>query len=161
MIEGFADGTFRPDSGATRAEFLAMVMRSLNMSLDESATTDFTDIPADGVWMKKYLAKAKQLGIVKGQTINGKLVFRPNDSITRAEAISILLKAANITTSLSATTDFTDIPAEGGWMVPYIAKAKERGIINGQTIGGKLVFRPNDSISRAEVAKIIVKTLHF
>jgi len=42
-------------------------------------------------------------------------------------------------------------------MIPYVIKAKELGIISGQTIDGKLVFRPNDSITRAESAKIIVE----
>lgn len=42
-------------------------------------------------------------------------------------------------------------------MVPYLESARESGIISGQTVDGKLVFRPNDPITRAEVAKVVVR----
>ncbi|MDD4530315.1 MAG: S-layer homology domain-containing protein [Candidatus Gracilibacteria bacterium] len=92
VISGYSDGTFRPENSATRAEFLKMVLKSFNIGVDENATTDFTDIPADGAWMIKYIAKAKELGIISGQTIDGKLVFKPSNGITRAEVAKIIVK---------------------------------------------------------------------
>ncbi|MDD2516249.1 MAG: S-layer homology domain-containing protein, partial [Candidatus Gracilibacteria bacterium] len=109
----------------------------------------------------KYIAKAQELGIAQGQVIDGKLKFRPNDLITRAEAIYMLLNASQIKPSENANTNFTDIPANGTWMIKYIAKAQELGIAQGQVIDGKLKFRPNSGISRAETAKIIKKTLVY
>ncbi|MDD2565357.1 MAG: ice-binding family protein [Candidatus Gracilibacteria bacterium] len=160
IIKGYSDGTFRPNGNASRAEFLGMTMKSFNIPLDSNSVTDFTDIPSDGTWMIKYIVKAKELGIMNGQNINGKLVFRPNDAISRGEAIAILLNVAKISSSLTTlNTQFTDIPTDSAWMIKYIEKAKELGIMNGQTINGKLVFRPNDAITRAEVATIIVKAL--
>jgi len=133
-------------------------MKNIGMSVQNAPAANFTDIPSDGAWMIPYVAKAKELGIITGQVTNGKLVFRPNDGVTRAEALAILFRAYGISVSEGAQTDFTDIPAEGAWMVKYITKAKELGIITGQVIDGKLVFRPNDGITRAEAAKIIVRT---
>ncbi|EKE30223.1 MAG: Ig-like, group 2 [uncultured bacterium (gcode 4)] len=157
IISGFSDWTFRPNASASRAEFLAMVIKSLWIPTS-SGSVEFIDIPADWTWMIKYIAKAKELWIAKGQIIGWKPMFRPNDPITRAEAIAILLNAAKITTSANKI-EFIDIPADWTWMIKYISKAKELWIATGQTIGWKLVFRPNDTITRAETARIITKTL--
>ena len=107
--------------------------------------------------MIPYVEQARLLGIAQGQTIKGKLMFRPNDAISRGEAVTILLSAAKIAVDLSVkTTTFTDIPTTSEWMIPYITKAQSLGIINGQIIDGILKFRPNDSITRAEAVTVIM-----
>ena len=113
--------------------------------------------------MIKYIVKAKELGIIKGQhDSKGRLIFRPNDPTTRAEALAMLFAAAKISIPDTTKTDFTDIPKDGAWMIKYIVKAKELGIIKGQHDSkGRLIFRPNDSISRAETAKIVVNLLKY
>ncbi|EKE28778.1 MAG: Fibronectin type III protein [uncultured bacterium (gcode 4)] len=156
ILKWFDDGTFRPENPITRAEFLAIVMKALDVKLNESLTeSSFTDIPAS--WMIKYVEKAKEYWI-KGQVLDGKLKFRPNDSISRAEAMAILMNIAWITVSANITnSSFTDIPAS--WMISYLEKAKELGIAWWQMIEWKLKFRPNDSLSRAEATRILSKTL--
>ncbi|MEI6710991.1 MAG: S-layer homology domain-containing protein [bacterium] len=42
-------------------------------------------------------------------------------------------------------------------MIPYVEKAQQLGIIDGQTTGGVLKFRPNDSVTRAESVKMVVQ----
>ena len=71
--------------------------------------------------------------------------------------MKMLLGAAGIQTASGATTTFTDVSMS--WMVPYVAQAQSLGIVSGQTVDGQLVFRPNDSITRAEVAKVVVRTM--
>ncbi|EKE26731.1 MAG: S-layer protein, partial [uncultured bacterium (gcode 4)] len=156
IIKWFDDGTFRPNNSATRAEFLAIVMKSLWTQLDESlVTTSFTDIPAS--WMIKYVEKAKEYWI-KGQFIDWQLKFRPNDAVTRAEAIAMLTNIWNISVDNNVTsTDFTDVNI--AWMMKYVAKAKEYWIISGQIIDWQLRFRPNDAITRAEAVRVISKTV--
>lgn len=128
-------------------------MKALGIQGD-ATTTVFTDIPAS--WMIPYVEKAKALGIANGQTIDGVLKFRPNDSITRAEAMAMLLNAAKIPVDSSLrTTQFTDVTMY--WMMPYVEAAKSLGIANGQIIDGVLKFRPNDAITRAESVTIINK----
>jgi hypothetical protein len=52
-------------------------------------------------------------------------MFRPDDSITRAEALAIILNSAGIVAPEGQTTTFTDIPASTNWAIRYIAKAKD------------------------------------
>lgn len=86
-------------------------MNSLHIGLNATMETPFQDIPTgEGSWIIPYTQKAQQLGIVYGQMIRGVLKFRPNDSITRAEAVIMLLRAANISVDSSLQmTDFQDI----------------------------------------------------
>jgi N-acetylmuramoyl-L-alanine amidase len=106
--------------------------------------------------MIKYLVRAKNIGIIHGQTdMNGNLIFRPNDSITRAEAAKILVSVKRLILAKTGNTAFGDVDNSSELAV-YIKTAHEAKIFSGQTIDGKLIFRPNDSITRAEAAKVII-----
>lgn len=153
ILVGYGDWTFRPNNPITRAEFLGVLMKALNIDVGSWPVTTFTDIPAS--WMNKYVEKAKEYWI-KWQVKDGKSIFRPNDPITRAEAMAMLISISEITPSANTTTDFTDITND--WMIKYIEKAKELWIAEWQTIDGKLVFRPNDPITRAEAVRVIKNT---
>ena len=107
--------------------------------------------------MIPLIEQARLLGIAKGQTVNDILIFRPNDSISRGEAITMLLNAAKIAVDFSTTTtQFSDIPEVSQWMIPYIATAESLGIIQRQTRNDALIFRPNDSITRAEGVRVVM-----
>lgn len=157
IIKWYDDNTFRPNWIASRGEFLWLVMKALWIQVDTSVTdSEFSDVYVD--WMKPYILKAKDLWIISGQIMNWRLVFRPNDPITRAEALAILINSAKITIdSWMTNTEFDDVNVD--WMKPYISKAKELWIISGQMMEWKLIFRPNDSITRAETTRIIKKVL--
>lgn len=159
VVKGYSDWTFKPENFTTRGEFLAMVFKALDVPVSNTTVTRFSDIPSWDSWMIKYIEKAKDMWIINGQMIDGKLVFRPNDSITRAEAMAMLLNTAKISVNNNTTTNFTDIPEWGHWMIKYIEKAKELGIAKWQMLDWKLKFRPSDPITRAETARVIMKTL--
>jgi len=117
----------------------------------DTSTLTFNDVDKDS-WIAKVVAKAAELNMIDTENKN----FRPNDNVSRAEAMKLLLGAAGVEIEEITTTDFTDVT---GWAVKYVQTAKNLGIVDGQVINGKLVFRPSDSITRAEVAKIVVKTM--
>lgn len=158
LLVWYPDGTFRPDSAITRAEFLGVTMKALGIPLDMNVTTTYTDIPAS--WMIPYVVKARQLGIAYWQTIDWFLKFRPNDPITRAEAVTMALKAAKIPTLATLIqSSFTDIPQETSWAIGNIEKAKSLWIISWQiSTTWNPIFRPNDAITRAEAVRVIKNT---
>ncbi|EKE27835.1 MAG: S-layer protein [uncultured bacterium (gcode 4)] len=157
IIKWFEDGTFKPENPASRAEFLALSLKALNKQVDELLmTTWYSDVPI--AWMIKYIEKAKEYWI-NGQNINGKAIFRPNDNITRAEAIAMLLNISWISSPEKSKSSFNDVTS--AWMIKYIEKAKEAWIINGQTIDWNLKFRPNDPITRAEAVRIIKNAIKY
>ena len=83
ILNGYTDGTLRPQNQITRAEFVTMIM---GFSTLQTGAPSFKDVPADS-WAAFSIYSASQLGWVSGYE-NG--TFKPNDPITRAEVVTIL-----------------------------------------------------------------------
>ena len=83
ILTGYTDGTMQPNKNITRAEFAAIAARFL--SEEYEGEDMFTDI--SGHWAAEYINRAARAGWIKG---NGDGKFRPNDLITRAEAVTLI-----------------------------------------------------------------------
>lgn len=85
------------------------------------------------------------------------LTFQPNGLVTRAESSTVIAKTLELLRpSPGFQTKFADI--EGHWAREYITALEERGIISGfAEPGGTFAFRPNQTMTRAEEARILVK----
>ena len=83
ILDGYEDGTFRPDGNITRAEFATITARFLEASYDGG--NRFPDI--DGHWAAEYINEAANAGIVDGYEDG---TFRPQQNITRAEAMTMV-----------------------------------------------------------------------
>ena len=90
ILGGYEDGTFRPDAGITRAEF-AKIAVSFFKYKDIAAENIFADV-APGSWYESFIAAAAEIGLIEGY---GDGTFRPNSSITRAEACTIINRTLN------------------------------------------------------------------
>ncbi|GBF74109.1 hypothetical protein PA598K_02440 [Paenibacillus sp. 598K] len=88
IVNGFEDGTFRPDVRMTRTEMTVMLVRALRLPTGSDATSfaDDQEIPA---WAKGAVATAAAEGLVQGRS-GGR--FEPQGSATRAEAVVALLR---------------------------------------------------------------------
>lgn len=161
IVSGYKNGAFRANTLISRSDWIVWVVKAYNIPINTSTGTDFQDIPKNLEWVIPYLNAAKSKGIISGQTIHGKLHFRPNAHITRAEALKILFLASGESTlSKNKRLAFHDTDFVV-WMTPYVLRATELGIINGQTINGKLHFRPNGYLTRGEAAKILYNFLRL
>ena len=83
VIQGYSDGTFRPNAFITRAQFAAICAR-----FDDTVkrgSSDFTDI--DGHWAEAEIERAATLGWIQGYNDG---TFRPNNNITRAQAMTMI-----------------------------------------------------------------------
>ncbi|MDQ6423534.1 S-layer homology domain-containing protein [Paenibacillus sp. LHD-117] len=89
IIEGYEDGTFRPDAAITRAEMAVLIARAMELTLGNDGATDFADDNDIPSWAKSAAAMLKERGLMLGK---GQNRFAPNDNATRAEAVTILLR---------------------------------------------------------------------
>ena len=110
-------------------------------------TPTFGDVPATHYAFNavQFLSDA---GIVSGRTSGD---FDPNASITRGEFAKIICLAARLTPGTGGSASFSD--TSGHWAAGYIEAAKTAGLISGYPDG---TFRPNNLITRAEIAKLVV-----
>ncbi|MEB3123883.1 MAG: S-layer homology domain-containing protein [Snowella sp.] len=97
IVQGFPDGTFRPNQPVTREQAISMIVDAINLitPVDLNATPTnpvrpFTDVPSDR-WSAAKIAWA-QWNIAPAGTPTGK--FRPTENITRAELVAFLRRAA-------------------------------------------------------------------
>lgn len=89
LLSGYEDGTFRPDTSITRAEFCAMVSAALNLP-SGGKPLSFSDTDTSAWYSDAVSAMAAQ-GFVTGY---GDGTFRPNDTITYQEMVTVLASVA-------------------------------------------------------------------
>ena len=150
FLVGYTDGTFGPERNMTRAEVTTMFARLLTEQIeaDKTYSNTFSDVPK-GYWAANYIGYMQQFGIITGYADGS---FRPDASVTRAEFAAI---ASRFETLTEGTKSFSDVPSSH-WAAKYINFAATRGWVNGYADG---TFRPNNSITRAEVAAVTCRLL--
>lgn len=127
-VRGFDDGTFRPNQPITRSEFLKVTMRSLGLEGSNGASTNFQDVSDDE--LRPLLSRASEMGAVSGQNVRGRLVFRPDDEISRAEAVTIVAKLSGIDGSNAASGESQFADVGNGPNRSVIEDAHRRGIVS-------------------------------
>lgn len=144
IVEGFPDGTFKPENELTRAEFAKMIVIAMNLEKAaeavENKKTEFGDI-YNGHWAQGYINVASSQGLIKGYEDG---TFRPSNQVTYAEAVTILVRALG----------YQDSFLYGKWPNNYISKAAELGISGPVDI-------PNydNNALRGNVARLLDETL--
>ncbi len=112
IVNGYSDGTFKPDNAVSRAEFVTMLMRIIDNYGTSASFSDTVDH-----WALPFIAKACEYGYINGYEDG---TFRPDKTITRAEAIAIMSRVFGFASN-GTETDFADVSAEH-WAFGYIAK---------------------------------------
>lgn len=123
-------------------------MYNLNITAKE-VVAGLTDIK--GHWAEAHIEKMIQAGIVNGYSNHR---FYPDRSITRAEAVTIITNALNLTAS-NNTLVFSDVEADH-WAFQNIALAVESGIVQGYPDG---TFKPDQPTTRVEMAAMIANAM--
>lgn len=154
-MQGYDDGTMRPNRAVNRAEFLKLVFATLNYDISETIySARYPDVvPTD--WFAPFVYQADVLGVIKGYP-DGK--FHPGRTINLAEALKILMMFTDIEVKDSLEVVFGDVDYRD-WYSRYIQTAYREGILENVT-PGRNVF-PNQAITRAKAAKLIVRTFLF
>jgi hypothetical protein len=112
-VDGYEDGTFRPDRPVTREQLAALLVRAFGLTADESEPR-FADAAAIADWAKPYAAAVQAIGLMGGYEDGA---FRPDRPVTRAELSVVLSRALGLPAgdeaALSGFADQERIPA---WM---------------------------------------------
>ena len=127
VIQGYADNTFRPDQTVNRAETLKIILLGSSILVPDIQKQDiFPDVMFDS-WYGKYVAKAKNLGIIKGDDLTGD--FRPGDTVNLAEALKILLIAENKEGIVPDSNPYADVD-KSAWYASYFMYAEKAGLLD-------------------------------
>ncbi|CAM4487163.1 putative repeat protein (TIGR02543 family) [Paenibacillus endophyticus] len=88
IIQGYTDGSFRPDAEITRSEMAVIIAKAMKLKVDDDIDTAFSDNELIPNWARGAVAVLNQLNVIKGMDEN---IFNPNGKTTRAQAVSIVV----------------------------------------------------------------------
>ncbi|XID92994.1 DUF5722 domain-containing protein [Paenibacillaceae bacterium WGS1546] len=160
IVIGVADGNFEPDRTITRAEFTALLVRS--MGLPESVAEDgsFADVAASQ-WYAGAVAAARQSGLVSGYPDR---TFDPNGQITREQMAVMILGALKLSGKEVPRIDdkqlerFVDHTEVSGWARDEVSQLLVAQVIQGTS---KTELGAREHATRAEAAMMLKRMLQY
>ncbi|WP_018754281.1 phosphodiester glycosidase family protein [Paenibacillus terrigena] len=156
VIQGMDERTYAPISNITRADFVAMLVRTLELSAN--VTGSFKDVNSDDYYYEA-LGTAKALNIIEG---TGDGIFNPKEKISRQDMFTITARALNtarnlkMTASAETLTGFADHTKVAAYAADSLAGMIKEGLIQGD---GQ-ALNPEGNATRAEVAVFMYRILN-
>jgi len=154
FMKGYPDGTFRPNTPVTRAEFVVVLARSAGLDPVQSPATTLKDLPA-GNWASPLIYAAVAKGWVTGYPDG---TFHPTAHITREESMIIVARRMGFETRGMATHTVLDKVAGSEdlseWAQTAAAACVQEGMVTDVT-------RPIAAITRAQAAAYLPAILDY
>ena len=134
IIDGYSDGTFKPDNQVTWGAALKLVMLAAGYDQQE---------PVNSNVFSGYLAKAQEDGLVSGSV-------DLSASITRLAVAQLAAKALGLSiNNLSSVRPFTDTTD------PYVQALNAVGVIGGYFSNGTSTYKPYNTLTRGQLSAIV------
>jgi hypothetical protein len=147
-INGYPDGSFKPNNRITRAEFAAVLVKAFKLTMVKGQT--FTD--TESHWAKDYIGAAAENGVVKGYDTGA---FGPDDLITREQMAVMVVQAAKLSEA-AEVLPYDDSDHISPWAKEAVAIASGNGIMKGYPDN---TIQPRGNATRAEAVTIILNAL--
>jgi trimeric autotransporter adhesin len=143
-----------PKQAVTRAEFIKVLLRThcQEYTQESEDTIPFSDLSI-GTWQYDVMRKAKNLGLIAWYDDG---TFRPDETITKIEALKIMLRMALQKVSDGKSEEYSDISED--WQKRYIYQSLRAGILPSSE---ESLFRPNTTLSREEFADMVLKLVQI
>lgn len=152
FINGYEDGTFKPDNSITRAEFVRIANNYFGFK--EKENENFTDVSSND-WFYNDICIAQKEGYINGYEDGS---FKPDKTITREEASKIIISIKNREDiKIDKLNNFVDGSMVSDWAKKYVEGAIEAGYIKGDTDGK---INPISNITRAESVSMLSRVVN-
>lgn len=178
-VDGYPDGSFKPEKSITRAEFTKMLLDAIHLTPDSETvawmkvhakmediwgrptayTPKLYDMSSHWLTSQGWLDAALYSGMVVPDDYNGKN-FRPEKAIARYEIALMTDRALGLVYPASQPVEgelpFTDKEEILDWMKGYVNESVKAGVLKGYPDGS---FQPNKTSTRAEAVVMIQRML--
>ena len=147
LLEGDENGKLNPEKNATRAETVTILMRIFRNTQTKNIT-HYPDVNAKD-WFYQAMATAAAMNVINGYD---DCTMRPNAPVTRQEAFALISRVFAVPHGNKASLNrFPDHASVADWAATTLAGMAEQKYMEGDQIG----IRPNDNITRAELAQVL------
>lgn len=149
-INGYADGTFKPEKTLTRAEMVSILARVYKDEMDEEKNyvSTFTDVK-ENAWYRDAVVFMEHTGVIIGY--EGK--FKPNNKVTRAELLTMAIRLHDLLQE--ETVNSLEGVEEGSWAANSFKVASDKGWLDGFES-----FELQEEVIRAEAVVIMNRVLN-
>ena len=149
IINGYSDGTFKPNNTVNRVEALKMLMLAFNVGTGPAQQLTFSDTD-NGAWYATTLGTAVTKGIVAGYNDG---TFKPSQTVNKAEYLKMMFKTNNIEVTDSVTANpYADVPKDT-WYAPYAYLTNRKNLLD---VTNNLLD-PANGMTRGDVAETIYR----
>ena len=152
VVQGYPDGTFRPDQTVTRVESLKIILSATGVDLTTVLPPEvnpYSDV-SEQDWFYSNVLKATTLQWVKGYE-NGE--FHPSQTINWAEALKIISIGYHLETPPATENPYPDVDQQF-WFAPYVAYAKARNYLSARNDGA---LHPEYAMTRGELIELMYR----
>ena len=163
IINGYADGSFRPDYSVVRQQFAKMIVLTMGHDVPPGIVCPFLDVdltpnPVDPLYPAKYVAVCALHGITRGTTAT---TFDPSANITRFQLLSMVVRAVDeVRPGLLLAPPDTFLPTWDPDLSPQHGDNAARAEYNGLLAGmGLSVLDPDADMTRGETAQVLHNVL--
>ncbi len=157
IFSGFQDGSFRPEQFITRGEFATIIPKAFPNAPAVSSDAPFFDVPSQ-TQTGGALRSARQSGFLSGYPSG---VFKPNDLLTRVQALVALANGLNLSPTVLAISQLDEVYDDARTIPPFalsaIAAATQRGLVVSYPY--PRLLNPNQPATRAELAAFICQAI--
>lgn len=156
IVNGYEDGSFKPDKSVSREEFCKLLVATFDQPLEYPTVSTFSDVLSDR-WSYPYVEVCREFLTGYQNPFGGKPAFHPAEDATREDIAVALVRMMGYTDADAnnpnyALWKFTDGSAISPGLLGYVSIACEKGLINGYPDG---TFGPTKGISRAETVVML------
>ncbi len=155
IVVGFPGGAFNPSAPVVRAQFAAMLSRTLALPAENPSALPFGDV-SPAAWYAPDLATLVHDGLIRGM---GATVFGPTRPLTRAQLAVLAVRALSYAGQAvpgAGTPPYADAAAIPAWASPAVAAGTTAGLLRGLPDG---TFDPSGTADRAQAAALLVRLL--
>lgn len=158
ILNGYPDGTFRPEGNIKRGEFAKVLALALKLEEDPSTSSKFQDVK--GLWHEGYIGAIVKEGLMIGRSEDS---FDPENNISREELAVVLVRAFDLDGLLDRIENIEnkidDLDQVSDWARPSVILVNNIGLMELRKTEEGNMFLPKDLGDRQEVAKLTYELL--
>ena len=147
VVNGYPDGTYRPNVAVTRGQAAKIIANTLNLDLENISNPKFKDVPVNHQYYP-YVAALVQAGILSGYSDQ---TFKPGDTITRGQMAKMIALGFNLTADKQS--NFDDVPQNHQY-ASYVDALFSTNVTTGKTA---TTFDLTGSVTRGQLASFVVR----
>lgn len=150
ILEGYPDGTFKPEQPINRAEALKVILKAFNKDDSELPTENFSDVdPID--WFYKFVIQGVKHNIIQGYEDG---TFKPGNQVLFSESLKMAMQAKGIDMEPIIYSEFHPSVSSTDWFAKYFSYGYEKNYFNLEKNGG---LNPIRALNRGEFMDLVYR----